>query len=239
MTDRRVLVVGANSAIALATVREFRGSGAVVAGIGLDEAGADAYDAFGVADCGDAEQARRAVDGLAEALGGFDTVVLGAARMTAAPLDRTSDEDWRATLSAVLDGAFYVARAASPHLSDGGAIVAISSVNADVVAPWLAAYSAAKAGLEGLVRQLAVELAPRRIRVNAVRPGSITADDSMDHSGYPLGRTGRPEEVARAIHFFGTEAASFCTGSILTVDGGLSIVSPVAWVRPDMRDRWL
>ncbi|MCU1422905.1 MAG: family oxidoreductase [Microbacteriaceae bacterium] len=239
MTARSVLIVGANSAIALATAREFRESGAVIAGIGLDDAGADAYDAFAVADCGDPDEARAAVDRLVGELGGLDTVVLGAAFMDAAPLEQTTDDDWRRTVSAVLDCAFYVSRAASPHLSDGGAIVAISSVNAVLVAPWLPAYSAAKAGLEGLVRQLAVELSPRGIRVNAVRPGAISTDEGFDHAGYPLGRAGRPEEVARAIHFLGTEASSFSTGSILTVDGGLSIVSPVAWLRPDMRDRWL
>jgi NAD(P)-dependent dehydrogenase (short-subunit alcohol dehydrogenase family) len=239
VSPRRVLVVGANSAIALATVREFRASSAVVAGIGLDETGSDAYDAFAVADCGDSRRAEDAVDRLTAELGGLDTVVLGAARMTAAPLEQTSDETWGATLSAVLDSAFYVCRAASPHLSDGGAIVAISSVNAELVAPWLPAYSAAKAGLEGLVRQLSVEFAPRRIRVNAVRPGAITTDPGFDAGGYPLGRPGTPEEVARAIHFLGTDAASFTTGTVLTVDGGLSVVSPVAWLRPDMRDRWL
>jgi meso-butanediol dehydrogenase/(S,S)-butanediol dehydrogenase/diacetyl reductase len=234
-----VLIVGANSAIALATVEEFRASGAVVAGIGLHDTRKDDYDAFAIADCGDPDQARQAVDRLAAELGGLDTVVLGAARMNAAPLEQTSDDEWRLTVSAVLDGAFYVSRAASPHLSDGGAIVAISSINSHLVAPWLPAYSAAKAGLEGLVRQLAVEFAPRGIRVNAVRPGAITTDDQFDHAGYPLGRPGRPEEVARAIHFLGTDAASFTTGSVLDVDGGLSIVSPVAWLRPDMRDRWL
>jgi NAD(P)-dependent dehydrogenase (short-subunit alcohol dehydrogenase family) len=233
-----VLVVGANSPIALATVREFRASGAAIAGVGLDDAGSEAYDVFAVDDCGDADGAREVVDRVAGSLGGLDTVVLGSAFMSAAPLEQTTDDNWRRSVSAVLDAAFYVSRAASPHLAAGGAIVAISSVNAELVAPWLAAYSAAKAGLEGLVRQLAVELAPRGIRVNAVRPGAITEDPDVDHAGYPLGRTGTPDEVARAIHFLGTDAASFTTGSVLAVDGGLSIVSPVAWLRPDMKDRW-
>jgi NAD(P)-dependent dehydrogenase (short-subunit alcohol dehydrogenase family) len=241
VSARRVLIVGANSVIARATAQQFRTQepGAVVAGIGLDGSGSEAYDAFAVADCGSSAEANEAVDRLAAGLGGLDTVVLGAARMTAAPLEDTSDEEWGAALSAVLDAAFFVTRAASPHLAEGAAIVAISSINAQVVAPWLPAYSAAKAGLEGLVRQLAVEFAPRRIRVNAVRPGAISTDPDFDVNGYPLGRAGTPEEVARAIHFLGSDAASFCTGSILTVDGGLSVASPVAWLRPDMRERWL
>jgi len=230
--------VGANSQIALATVREFRSTGAKIAGIGLDGSGSDAYDAFAVADCTDPEQAAGAVRTLADELGGIDTIVLGAARMKAAPLEQTSDSDWSDAISAVLDSAFYVTRAASPHLSSGAAIVAISSVNAHIVAPWLPAYSAAKAGLEGLVRQLAIELAPRGIRVNAVAPGAITDDPTFSAEGYPLGRVGRPDEVARAIHFLGTDASSFCTASVLVVDGGLSAVSPVAWLRPDMRGRW-
>lgn len=241
MSGRRVLIVGANSAIARATADQFRSTepGAVVAGIDLDERGSDAYDAFAVADCAHPDEARNAVDRLAGALGGLDTIVLGTARMTAAPLEDTVNEEWAAALSAVLDAAFFATRAASPHLAEGAAIVAISSVNAQIVAPWLPAYSAAKAGLEGLVRQLAIEFASRRIRVNAVRPGAISTDPGFDADGYPLGRAGTPDEVARAIHFLGSDAASFCTGSILTVDGGLSVASPVAWLRPDMRDRWL
>jgi NAD(P)-dependent dehydrogenase (short-subunit alcohol dehydrogenase family) len=236
-----VLITGANSAIAVATAQAFRAAepGAIVAGIDLDSAGSDAYDLFAAADCARSDQATRAVDELAGGLGGLDTVVLGTARMTAAPLERTSDAEWGAALSAVLDAAFFVTRAAAPHLAEGAAVVAITSVNAQRVAPWLPAYSTAKAGLEGLVRQLAVEFASRRIRVNGVRPGAISTDPGFDVNGYPLGRAGTPEEVARAIHFLGSDASSFCTGSILTVDGGLSVVSPVAWLRPDMRDRWL
>ncbi len=126
MTARRVLIVGANSAIALATASEFRDSGSVIAGIGLDDASAETYDAFAVADCGDPEQARAAVERLVGELGGLDTVVLGAAYMDAAPLEKTTDDDWRRTVSSVLDCAFYATRAAAPHLGAGGAIVAIS-----------------------------------------------------------------------------------------------------------------
>ena len=100
------------------------------------------------------------------------------------------------------------------------------------------AYAAAKSGLEGLVRQLALEYGPRGIRVNAVAPGMIGPTGVPDAAaGYPLGRIGTPEEVAQAVHFLA--GATFVTGVVLPVDGGLSIASPAAFLRPDLRARWL
>ncbi|MEV1147850.1 SDR family oxidoreductase, partial [Micromonospora sp. NPDC049799] len=144
---------------------------------------------------------------------------------------------WRTALDATLGTAFAVSRAVLPLLPDGAAIVAVSSVNAFLAAPGVPAYAAAKAGVEGLVRQLALEYGPRGIRVNAVAPGMIgdTVDDGA--AGYPLGRTGTPDEVAAAVHFLAH--AGFVTGVTLPVDGGLSIASPAAFLRADLRARWL
>ena len=227
---RRVLVVGANSPIALATVREFRASGAAIGGVGLDDAGSDAYDVFAVADCGDADQAREVVDRVAGAWGGLDTVVLGSAYMSAAPLEQTTDDDWRRAVSAALDAAFYVSRAASPHLAAGGAIVAISSVNAELVAPWLAAYSAAKAGVHGFTKALALEVAKKGVTVNTISPGYIGTKmvtaipkDVLDTKilpQIPVGRLGRPEEVAGLVIYLASEEAAFVTGANIAINGG-------------------
>lgn len=240
MTEgRHVLIVGASSPIAVAIAEEFRRHGGVVAGADLTDGHSEEYDHFVVADCSDSRAASAAVHSAASALAGLDTVVLAAAAMPVASAADTTDEQWRVAMSATLDTAFFVSRAALTYLQRGSAIVAVTSTNSILAAPGLPAYSAAKAGVEGLVRQLALEYGPRGIRVNAACPASIRADGGMDAEGYPLRRVGRPDELAKAVRFLGSDDSSFITGVTLPVDGGLSIASPAAWLRQDLRDRWL
>ncbi|MGP4033651.1 SDR family NAD(P)-dependent oxidoreductase [Pseudarthrobacter sp. 1C304] len=236
---RRVLVVGANSEIAAAIADIFSAAGGQVAGVGLDHSRTEHYTHFAVADVAVSTEADRVVQWAIESMGGLDTVVLAAARITMASAEETTDEMWRSSLASVLDTAFFVSRAALPHLSAGSTIVAVSSVNGHIAAPALPAYATAKAGLEGLVRQLAFEYGMRGIRVNAVVPGTIKAPPYPPQDGYPLGRTGTPQEVAEAVKFLATPVSSFITGASLPVDGGLMISSPAAWLRPDLRERWL
>jgi len=135
--------------------------------------------------------------------------------------------------------AYQVCRQAIPHMRAGSAIVAVSSVQAHVTVPERPAYSAAKAGLEGLVRQLALEYGPRGIRVNAVAPGAIVPGDYRPEltEGYPLGRPGRPSEVADAVRYLAGPEASFITGATLPVDGGLMVTSASVFSRSDLRAR--
>lgn len=227
-----VLVIGSSSPIGQAVCAAFAGQGDGVFGVAL-QAPADL-----IADCSTAAGAHQAVKSTLDKVGTLDVVVLAAAVMPVAPITATTDDQWHAALDATLGTAFAVSRAALPHMFRGGAVVAVSSVNATLAAPGLPAYAAAKAGLEGLVRQLALEYGPRGIRVNAVAPGLIGGEDvPQAAAGYPLRRTGTAQEVAEAVCFLA--GAGFVTGAVLPVDGGLSIASPAAFLRPDLRDRWL
>jgi NAD(P)-dependent dehydrogenase (short-subunit alcohol dehydrogenase family) len=138
--------------------------------------------------------------------------------------------EWERVIATDLTGVLHTCRAAKRVMSAGGSIVAVSSLAGLVALPGAAAYSAAKAGVTGLVRSLAVEWAADGIRVNAVAPGFVVRDDDpfADNAERlaeiaaktPLGRRGEPREVGLAIAFLCSPAASFITGATLPVDGG-------------------
>jgi NAD(P)-dependent dehydrogenase (short-subunit alcohol dehydrogenase family) len=141
-------------------------------------------------------------------------------------------EAWDQILSVDLTAAFLGARAACRRMPGGGSIVMISSVNGHLGFGGRAAYCAAKAGIQGLVRSLAVEWAPLAIRVNAVSPGTIATEMQAKFldTGYasaelflsriPMGRFGQPHEIADAVHFLCSPRSSYITGVVLPVDGG-------------------
>ncbi|HVT71129.1 MAG TPA: SDR family oxidoreductase [Trebonia sp.] len=242
MAGRAVLLVGASSAIGQAIAQRFAAHGDRVAGVSLEPL-AEAAPAFAghlAVDCSSPAGGDEAVSAATEVLGGLDVVVLAAAVMPVASAVDTTDQQWRASVDTILSGAFYVARAALRTMPPGSNLVAVTSVNATLAAPGLPAYAAAKAGVEGLVRQLALEYGPRGIRTNAVAPGMIgSVGLPKVTEGYPLQRTGTPADVAEAVFFLASDAAAFITGCVLPVDGGLSISSPAAWIRPDLRARFL
>jgi NAD(P)-dependent dehydrogenase (short-subunit alcohol dehydrogenase family) len=167
--------------------------------------------------------------------GRLDTVVHSAVDGGRGTLDDFTLEQWDVVQTVnVRSGAFLV-QAALPQLdaSSHASIVLLSSVHSEVTHPRCFAYAASKGAVDALVRGLAVELGPRGIRVNGVRPGYVPADDHAPTSpvglaGYPLGRFGRAEDIARVVVFLASDASSWITGTILDVDGGLLAMSPEA-----------
>jgi 3-oxoacyl-[acyl-carrier protein] reductase len=186
------------------------------------------------ADVSDPEAAAAMVEACEEGLGPIDALILNAGITRDGLALRMSDEDWRAVIDVDLSGAFYVARPALRAMlrRRSGAIVALSSVVGLTGNAGQANYAAAKAGLIGMVRSLAREAGPRGVRVNAVAPGYITTDmtDALSEeqreamrAATPLGRLGTPEDVAAAVAFLTGDDAAFVTGTVLTVDGGMTM----------------
>ncbi|MBP2199736.1 SDR family NAD(P)-dependent oxidoreductase [Pantoea cypripedii] len=172
--------------------------------------------------------------------GRLDYMVANAGILRRAPIEEMSDARWDDMLNVDLTGVMRCFRAATPHLRTGASLVAVSSIAGGVYG-WQdhAHYAAAKAAVPGICRSLAVELAARGVRCNAIIPGLIETPQSLDKQNslgpeglakaagaIPLGRVGRPEEIAKAIAFLTSEESSYLTGQSLIVDGGLTVRWP-------------
>ena len=186
-------------------------------------------------DVSDPAQAERIVRAAETALGPLDAVICNAGMALPQQLltDTTADQ-WRSLMGVDLDGMFYTLRAAIPGMvrQKKGAIVTVSSMWGVTGGSCEAPYSAAKAGVIGLTKALAKELGPSHIRVNCVAPGVVDTEMNAHLSPEdlaalgeeaPLGRIGTPEEIAQAICFLASDRASFITGQVLRVDGGMVI----------------
>ncbi len=170
-------------------------------------------------------------------LGGIDTVVANAGIPSGADtLETIESRYWHKVVDTNLSGAFYTLRSAVPCLrrAGGGSITAISSIAADLCGAGGGAYNAAKAGLNAIVMTLAREVAPERIRVNAIAPGLVESDmgDMMlrIHGNallqtIPLGRIGTPREIGAMIALLASDDGSWITGKIMRIDGG-AVIQP-------------
>ncbi|HZU25939.1 MAG TPA: SDR family oxidoreductase [Bryobacteraceae bacterium] len=231
-TDQVAIVTGGASGIGGAAVDLLKQRGARV--FSFDVHG-DPTHRVDVANSG---QARDAVEEIASQCGRIDAVIASAGVQAYGTALTTTDEEWDRVLNINLRGVWNVARAALPHMqkAGGGSIVVVSSVQGLATQNNVFAYSTSKHALLGLTRSMAVDFAADGIRVNCVCPGTVDTPmlawsaglDEDPESVYracremhPLGRIAKPEEIAEVLCFLAHPAASFVTGAVWTVDGGL------------------
>jgi len=242
LADRVILVTGAARGIGRATCVRLAAEGAKVAAADIEPAGAEAtaraagHGAIALAcDVTDEESAKRVVAACFGAFGKLHGLINNAAaRSIGATVVELSLGDWDREIAVSLTGAFLMSKHAVPAIaaSGGGSIVHIASQFAHVGIGGSPAYCAAKAGLVNLAKVMALDHAGQRIRVNSLSPGAIATERLMDFHGrmaaaerelapkHPIGRIGRPEEIAAAAAFLMSDDSSFMTGADLLVDGG-------------------
>ncbi len=244
MSQRIAIVTGASRGIGRAIAEGLAADGMfVVVNYTANEAAANevlatiektggkgALSRFDVSDSAAVDLAVRAI---AEERGGIDVVVSNAGIAIDALLLRAKKEDWARTLDVNLSGAFHLCKSASRALlrSQSGRIITISSVIGEMGNTGQVAYAAAKAGLIGMTKSLAREFASRSITVNCVAPGFIETDMTAEHvkgemrdallKQIPLGRIGTAADVANAVRFLASPSASYVTGQVIRVNGGL------------------
>ena len=247
-TTKKVIVTGASSGIGRATAERFLNDGASVALVGRrehalqDVASRHAYggNAFIIAaDLSNEKQTEACMAQAIEIMGGLDVLVNAAGILKAGRIEDTTLELWDEMMNINLRSVFHLMKLAVPHLERSrGNIVNVSSVTGPRSFPGVLAYCVSKAAVDQLTRCAALELAAKGIRVNEVNPGVVVTelhrvggmnDEAyaafLEHSKttHPLGRVGRPEEVADLIYFLASDRASWITGATVSIDGGRAL----------------
>lgn len=245
LEGKKALVTGGSRGIGRACVEQLAGDGAEV--VFVYQANAEAANALvdelqaqgrqvraAQADVRDAARAQQVVDEIIAQQGRLDILVNSAGIVRDGLMGAMLPEQWREVLETNLFGTYNYCRAVSQQMlyQRSGSIVNLSSTAAEFASRGQVNYAASKGGIDGLTHAMAKEFAPRKVRVNAVAPGMIETDMSKAVRGLvgdklkeiiPMKRIGKPEEIARVVAFLASDEASYMTGQVLRVDGGLSL----------------
>jgi NAD(P)-dependent dehydrogenase (short-subunit alcohol dehydrogenase family) len=241
-TSRTAIVTGGARGIGAATAARLREEGAGIAIVDVlrsdgERTARELGGRFFEADVAVADDVSRVVDEVVAAFGGIDVLVNNAAVTLPKSFEATTPEEWDRVLAVNLRSAYLFLRAAAPHLrcAAAGSVVNVSSFHAGATVERFSAYAAAKSGVIGLTRSAALDLGPDGVRVNAVCPGIVDTAmwqawmEQVDDPAaitrqvlemQPLGRIGRPQDIAAAVAFLASDDAAYVTGTSLYVDGG-------------------
>lgn len=242
LTEKKALVTGASGGIGAAIAKALHAQGATVGLSGtrreaLDALAADLGERAHVLPCNlsDPEAVAALIGQAGEAMGGVDILVNNAGLTRDNLALRLKDEDWDDVLNVNLKAAFILSRAALRGMMKArtGRIIGITSIVGTTGNPGQANYAASKAGMVGMSKSLAQEVAARGVTVNCVAPGFIAtamtdalSDDQKDklNAGIPAGRIGTPEDIAAAVVYLASDEAGYITGQTLHVNGGMAMI---------------
>lgn len=243
LNNKIAVITGGNSGIGFAAAKKFREEGATVIITGRSEEkvkqAASELDVEGIlADVQDLPSIDRLVEFVKNKYGKIDTLFVNAGVFVPTPLGQIEEESYDYQMGINLKGAIFTLEKFLPVLKDGASVINLSSINAYTGMPNTAIYAASKAALVSFTKTAATELAPRKIRVNAVNPGPVSTpifgktgmpEDQLQgfaaamQERIPLKRFGEPSEIASLVCFLASDQSMFMTGSEINIDGGMNI----------------
>ncbi len=220
------VITGGSGGLGNAIAMRFKDAGRTI--VSLDSnATSDIADLSFTVDVADSGAVAEAFAAVGQRYGRIDVLVCASGLVVESPVEQMADTDWHAVIDASLTGAFYAARAALPAMSSGGSIIAFSSGYATSGYRNGANYAAAKAGVEALMKSIALEYAARGIRANCIAPGPIRTPmlkaerEAVVRDRIPMQRVGEPADIVGLVEFLASDRSAYITGQTIHVNGGL------------------